>query len=100
MVLPIEVKRLKFQCKTGSSQGTTDRISLPAWYCWWGEYLAKKEGLMGTILAIMAVPALAATGIYDPPVMRNGHCIAEPGSFDALYCQAAPAPDRKRQAKR
>jgi hypothetical protein len=55
---------------------------------------------MGTILVIMAAPALAATGIYDPPVMRNGHCIAEPGSFDALYCQASPTPDRKRQAKR
>ncbi len=41
---------------------------------------------MGTILAIMAVPVLGATGIYNPPVMRHGHCIAEPGSFDALYC--------------
>ena len=52
---------------------------------------------MTFIIAIMAVPWLAATGIYNPPVMRHGHCIAQPGSFDALYCQATlktfcPAP--------
>ena len=47
---------------------------------------------MGTILAIMAVPVLGATGIYDPPVMRNGQCIAQPGSFDALYCPAPSTP--------
>ena len=54
--------------------------------------------------AIMAVPFLSATGIYNPPVMKHGQCIAEPGSFDALYC---PAPKtayhsqkRKRQASR
>ncbi len=41
---------------------------------------------MGTILMIMAVPYLAATGIYNPQVMHHGHCIAQPGSFDALYC--------------
>jgi hypothetical protein len=46
---------------------------------------------MGTILAIMAVPFLSATGIYNPPVMQHGHCIAEPGSFDALYCSGATA---------
>jgi hypothetical protein len=53
---------------------------------------------------IMAVPFLSATGIYNPPVMKHGQCIAEPGSFDALYC---PAPKtayhsqkRKRQASR
>jgi hypothetical protein len=42
---------------------------------------------MSFIIAIMAVPWLMATGIYNPPVMRHGHCIAQPGSFDALYCQ-------------
>ena len=46
---------------------------------------------MGTILAIMAVPLLSATGIYNPPVMQHGRCIAEPGSFDALYCPAPTA---------
>jgi len=59
---------------------------------------------MGYIFAIMAVPFLSATGIYDPQVMRHGRCIAEPGSFEALYC---PAPEasvkhhrRKKQARR
>lgn len=62
------------------------------------------EGRMGTIVMIMAVPFLSATGIYNPPVMKHGQCIAEPGSFDALYC---PAPKtayhsqkKKRQASR
>ena len=55
---------------------------------------------MGTILGIMAVPFLAATGIYDPPVMHDGRCIAEPGSFDALYCPAPEAPPHHRRAKK
>jgi hypothetical protein len=46
---------------------------------------------MSYIFAILAVPFLSATGIYDPPVMRHGYCMAQPGSFDALYC----APDAK-----
>jgi hypothetical protein len=46
---------------------------------------------MGMIVAIMAVPFLYATGIYNPPVMKHGHCIAEPGTFDALYCPAPTA---------
>jgi hypothetical protein len=41
---------------------------------------------MGYILGIMAVPVLSATGIYDPEVMKNGRCIAEPGSVHALFC--------------
>jgi hypothetical protein len=52
---------------------------------------------MGTILMIMAVPWLAATGIYNPPVMHHGRCIAEPGTFDALYC---PAPTAAPQNKK
>ena len=44
---------------------------------------------MGTILVIMSVPFLAATGIYNPQVMHHHRCVAEPGSFDALYCQQA-----------
>ena len=52
---------------------------------------------MSFILAIMSVPLLAATGIYNPPVMRHGHCIAEPGSFDALYCPAPEAPLHRRR---
>ena len=50
------------------------------------------EGPMGTILMIMAVPWLYATGIYNPQVMHHGHCIAQPGTFDALYCPAPAAP--------
>ena len=59
---------------------------------------------MGTIVMIMAVPFLSATGIYNPPVMKHGQCIAELGSFDALYCPAPNAAHhpqkKKRQASR
>ena len=53
---------------------------------------------MGTIVMIMAVPFLSATGIYNPPVMHHGHCIAEPGTFDALYCPAPAAPPHRAHA--
>ncbi len=55
---------------------------------------------MTYIFAILAVPFLSATGIYDPPVMRHGRCIAEPGSFEALYCPAPQAPVQRRHRKR
>jgi hypothetical protein len=57
---------------------------------------------MSFIFAILAVPWLSATGIYDPQVMHHGHCIAQPGSFDALFCGSAPAapPHHYRHAKR
>ena len=57
---------------------------------------------MSFIFMIMAVPFLYATGIYNPPVMHHGRCIAEPGSFDALYCPApeVASPHRKRHARR
>jgi hypothetical protein len=55
---------------------------------------------MGFILAIMSVPVLGATGIYNPEVMKNGRCIAEPGSFHALYCPAPdPTPKRTRRKR-
>jgi hypothetical protein len=38
----------------------------------------------------LAMPLLVATGIYNPQVMHHGHCIAAPGSIDALYCVQAP----------
>jgi hypothetical protein len=41
---------------------------------------------MGYILAILSVPIATGTGIYKPDVMHNGRCIAEPGSYQALYC--------------
>lgn len=57
---------------------------------------------MTYILAILAVGPLAAMGIYNPPVMHHHRCIAEPGSFDALYCpgQSESAAPRRRHAKR
>jgi hypothetical protein len=70
-----------------------------AWYYCWCE---SREGEMGYILGIMAAPWLAATGIYDPDVMKNGRCIAEPGSYAALYCPAptAEAPKRRYRTKK
>ena len=47
---------------------------------------------MSFIFMILAVGPLAASGIYNPPVMQHHHCIAAPGSFDALYCPAPTAP--------
>jgi hypothetical protein len=47
---------------------------------------------MSMIFAILAVPFLSATGIYNPQVMHHGHCMADPGGFDALYCSAPAAP--------
>ena len=60
------------------------------------------EGRMSFIFMIMAVPFLYATGIYNPPVMHHGRCIAQPGSFDALYCPASvePAPHYKKYRAR
>jgi len=55
---------------------------------------------MSYIFAILAVPFLTATGIYDPPVMRHGHCIAEPGSFEALYCPGQDTSSPRRHHKR
>jgi hypothetical protein len=55
---------------------------------------------MGTILMIMAVPFLAATGIYNPQVMHHGRCIAEPGTFNALYCPAPTAAPHHPHGKR
>jgi len=71
------------------------------WYCGSGVFHAM-GGPMGTILLIMSVPWLAATGIYNPHVMHHGRCIAEPGSFDALYCPApeAAVPHHKKHARR
>jgi hypothetical protein len=40
---------------------------------------------MTFIIAILSVPFLYATGIYSPKVVHHGRCIAQPGSFDALF---------------
>jgi hypothetical protein len=55
---------------------------------------------MTFILAILAAGPLAATGIYNPQVMHHHRCIAEPGSFDALYWPAPAAPPHHRHAKK
>ena len=41
---------------------------------------------MTYMFMILDMGPLAATGLYDPQVMHHGHCIAAPGSVDALYC--------------
>jgi hypothetical protein len=49
----------------------------------------------------MAAPWLAATGIYNPQVVdRHHHCIAEPGSFDAIYCSGTAAPPHRPHGKK
>jgi hypothetical protein len=49
---------------------------------------------MSFILFMLAMGPMAALGIYNPPVVHHSpaRCIAEPGTFDALYCPAPPAP--------
>jgi hypothetical protein len=48
---------------------------------------------MSFIFMILAAPWLAATGIYNPQVVdHHGRCIAEPGTFKALYCPAPASP--------
>ena len=54
-------------------------------------------GRMGTILMIMSVPFLYATGIYNPPVVQHGRCIAEPGTFNALFCMGRAEAPAKRE---
>lgn len=51
-----------------------------------------KGGPMTFIIAILSVPFLMATGIYSPKVVHHGRCIAQPGSFDALFCPAPKTP--------
>ena len=54
---------------------------------------------MSYIFMLLAVPGLAATGIYNPAAVRHGHCIAEPGTFDAIYCPAPSAPPPAHRAR-
>ena len=63
-----------------------------------GLHHTEREGRMSLVIAIMAAPFLAATGIYNPPVLDRHHrCIAEPGSFEAIYCSSAEAPPGKKK---
>lgn len=46
---------------------------------------------MTILVFILAMGPMAALGIYNPPVVHHSpaRCLAEPGSFDALYCSGA-----------
>jgi len=54
----------------------------------WGGCHAKGGG---TDVRILSTAAIGCHGTLQSAVMHHGHCIAAPGSVDALYCQA-PAP--------
>jgi len=48
---------------------------------------------MSLLIAMPLAAVLAATGIYNPQLMHNGRCMAEPGSFYAfLYCTPPAVP--------
>jgi hypothetical protein len=40
---------------------------------------------MTFIAGFFVAALLAATGIYNPQMMHNGRCMAEPGGIYALY---------------
>jgi len=65
-----------------------------------GAVTRQMGGRMTYILLIIAVPWLAATGIYNPKVVHHGYCMAQPGSFDALYCppDAKPHPRYRKKS--
>ena len=66
------------------------------------ESLYSKHGGSDELLfMILAVPFLSATGIYNPPVVQHGRCIAEPGTFNALFCMGvAEAPNKQKYRAR
>ena len=41
---------------------------------------------MSYILFILLMGPMAALHIYSPKVVVDGHCVANPGSYQALYC--------------
>jgi hypothetical protein len=54
---------------------------------------------MSFIIMIMSVPFLTATGIYNPQVVHHGYCIAQPGSYDALFCPPNAKPHPRYRTK-
>jgi hypothetical protein len=54
---------------------------------------------MSVIVLFLAMGPMAALGIYNPQVVSHHHCIAEPGTVDALYCPAPAAPPHHAHAK-
>jgi hypothetical protein len=99
-------------CLTCAQRATLEAFSVEAqnkpgreWYCRWGACPAKEGGRMTYILFILAMGPMSATGIYNPQVVDRHHrCLAEPGSFEAIYCSTiAPTPHprwAKKQAAR
>jgi hypothetical protein len=57
---------------------------------------------MSYLFMILAMPLLSVTGVHNPQVSHHhGHCMAEPGTYRALYCPAPLAPaHHPRHAKR
>ena len=56
---------------------------------------------MSLILGFPIAALLAATGIYNPQLMHNGRCMAEPGGLYAFYyCTPEAAPYRTHSKKR
>jgi hypothetical protein len=51
---------------------------------------------MSVIVLLLSMGPMAALGIYNPQVVVHHHCIAEPGTIDALYCPAPVAPPHKK----
>ena len=43
---------------------------------------------MTYILFILLMGPMSALHIYSPKVVVDGHCVAKPGSYQALYCPA------------
>jgi hypothetical protein len=67
-----------------------DVYALKLDYCC-GGLIRRQTG--GTMSLFLAMPILAATGLYNPQVTdRHHHCMAEAGSIQALYCPAPATP--------
>jgi hypothetical protein len=56
---------------------------------------------MGVIAGFFVAALLAGTGIYNPQLMHNGRCMAEPGGLYALYyCAPETAAPTHRPVRR
>ena len=82
--------------KPCAQRATLEAFSVEAWSKPRSErtlvtVLTKPNG-EGRMSFMLMIPWLIAFGIYNPQVMHHGHCIAQPGTFDALYCPAPAAP--------
>jgi len=84
----LQPKAVKFFYTKNFIEGMSPGLKLN--YCYSGVIRRQTGGPMSLFLAM---PILAATGLYNPQVVdRHHHCIAEAGSIQALYCPAPAAP--------